>query len=428
MSDHRSLKQYSLSVAQQDIPSSMMSDPRPRLVNTAARRIVSISSQSGDVQPGQNMRFQLPAGMGSGFLLSGSAYLKFTISVTQATAYSWAFKQSGSGASCFYRASMLLSGASIESIQNYNKLYGSLIQHCTNLNYATSDGRIHEGLGSVFDVQTATVCIPIALGVLNSRTHLPLFLCNSAELQFDCDSLLESLTQLSANALTGYTISQASVCFEQVVPEPAFEQGVKSMLAGSVFQMPIDTFMVNRYAHQGSITQTIGCNSSSVRAVLWNSVAAPAQDLAGYPVASGQTSAQVFADGGLVHQSRLVMTSSALAAESFAEMNRALNNIYDVSRTSVAPNITNATPAGSVLQVALVPLTRTTYEFGAFLGGISLTRENLDNASFSFSGTPVQNLVVAWQGTALAGGQFYVYVALQQIVVIGGDGNANLIR
>lgn len=426
MSGSQPLKQYSLSVAQQDVPSSMMSDSRPRLVNTAARRIVSIASQSGDVQPGQPIRFQLPANMGAGFLVSGSAYIKFTISVTQATnTYAWAFKQSGSGASVFQRVSAILSGQQVESINMYNKLYNNLLLHATNLQYAKGDAAVHEGAGVNFNVGVATVCVPIALGCLNGRTHLPLFLLNSAELQFDTETLLEALTQLSANAVTAYTISGATVCFEQVVPEPAFEQGVKAMLATRVFQLPIDTWSNSRYGHAGSITQTIGLNSSSVRAILWGSVEAQTQTLAGYQKASAQSSCQVYADGALVHNSRLNCSTAALVAESYAEAQRTLGLMFDSSRTSLAPNsVTDADPN----QVNLELISRARYFDGAFLGGISLNRETLDNGSFSFVGTPVQNMVIAWQGTAIANGQFYVFVALQQVLTIDMGGNVNLIR
>jgi hypothetical protein len=98
MSGSNPLKSYSLSVAQSDIPSTWMPDNRPRLANVASRRIVQIASQSGTVNAGQPILVALPYGMGAGFLCSGSAYVKFTITVTQpdaqaANAPSWAFQQ-----------------------------------------------------------------------------------------------------------------------------------------------------------------------------------------------------------------------------------------------------------------------------------------------------------------------------------------------
>ena len=425
MSGSQPLNAYALSVAQQDVSPAMMPESRPRLVNTASRRIVSVASQSGTVQPGQSLLFQLPANMGSGFLVSGSAYIKFRIRVTQAVGYSWSFKQSGSGSSVFQRVSAILSGQQVESIQMYNKLYHNLLLHATSLAYCDSDASIHEGAFTVHASEFVTVCVPIALSVLNARQHLPLFLLSSALLQFDTESLLNAITQLSVNAVTNYEISEASVCFEQLVPEPAYEQGIKAMLASRVYQMSLDTWHNSRYGHQASLTMQIGVNSSSVRAILWGSVPPAGQTASGNQKASDQTSCQVFADGALVHNSRLVCDSAGAVSESFAEMQRCLGTMFDVSRTSTACASNGDGVAG---QQTAEALSRASYYDRAFLGGLSLTRETRDNSSFSFVGLPVQNLTISWQGTAIAGGEFFTFVALQQILTIDMTGNVNLIR
>lgn len=400
-----------------------MPEARPRLANTASRRIVSISSQSGTVSAGQPIQFQLPANMGAGFLVSGSAYLKMTVSVTQATdTYAWAFKQCGSGASVIQRASAILSGQNVESINMYNKLYNSLLLHATNQNYLASDATIHDQVfpGTFNAVQSISVSIPIALGCLNAQQHLPLFLLSSALLQFDTESVLQAITQGSANAVTNYQISQASVCFEQLCPEPAYEQGIKAMLASRVYQMKLDTFHNNRYAQQASITQTIGLNSSSVRGILWGTQDVQTQVNAGHLSSGGQSRCFVYADGALVHNADL-----SDLAQQFLEMNRVFNLMCDTSRTSSAPNANTATAVAN--DITLAPCTRAKYNSGAFLGGLSLNRETLDNSSFSFVGQAVQNLVIQWNGTATTG-EFFVFVPVQQILVITSDGSTNLIR
>lgn len=421
MSGQQPLKSYSLSVAQQDVPSSWMPEARPRLANTSARRIVSVASQSGTVSAGQPLLFQLPANMGAGFLVSGSAYIKFTVSVTQ-DAQSWAFKQNGSGNSVFQRVSAILSGQNIESINMYNKLYNSLITHATNFNYIASDAKIHDQVfPGAFNAADVTVCVPIALGCLNAQQHLPLFLLSSALLQFDTEAISQALTSGSANNITNYQISSASVCFEQLVPEPAYEQGIKAMLASRVYQMKIDTWHNSRYAQQASITQTIGLNSSSVRCVLWGTQATQTQRNAGHLSDGGQTRCQVFADGQLIHNADLSQVS-----QQFLEMNRCLNLMLDTSRTSVAPNASTADAVAN--DVTLDPyVSRSAYSSRAYLGGLSLTRETMDNGSFSFVGSPVQNLVVQWTGTANTG-EFFVFCAVQQIVTIDLSSSTNLVR
>jgi hypothetical protein len=401
-----------------------MPEARPRLANTAARRIVSVASQSGTVAAGQPLLFQLPANMGAGFMVSGSAYIKFTVAVTQAgnpPAYNWAFKQSGSGSSIFQRVSAILSGQNVESINMYNKLYNNLMLHATNKPYLDSDAKVIEGFASSFDTQTATVCVPIALGCLNSNQHLPLFLLSSALLQFDTESVIQAIQQNSANAVTSYEVRNATVCFEQLIPEPAYEQGIKAMLASRVYQMKLDTWHNSRYAHQATVTQTIGLNSSSVRAILWGSVPAAAQDNAGFQLASAQTRCQVFADGALVHNSQLNCETPADCAESYAEAQRCLGLMFDSGRTSTCVSVTAAV-------YSTTALTRANYHNGAFLGGISLNRETLDNGSFSFVGQPVQNAVISWNGTAINGGEFFVFCAVQQVLTIDMASSVNLIR
>lgn len=424
MAGQGSLKSYSLSVASQDVPSSWMPEARPRLANTAARRIVSVASQSGTVGPGQSLLFALPANMGSGFLVSGSAYLKMTVSVTQAGAptYLWAFKQNGSGASVIQRASAILSGQNVESINMYNKLYNSLLLHATNQNYLASDARIHDNTfpGAFTNTQSITVCVPIALGCLNANQHLGLFLLSSAMLQFDTESVLQAITQGSADAVTNYQISNASVCFEQLVPEPAYEQGIKAMLASRVYQMKIDTFHNNRYKQEASITQTIGLNSSSVRGILWGTQAVQTQVNAGHLSSGGQTRCFVYADGALVHNADL-----SDPPQQYLEMNRVFNQMCDVTRTSSAPSAVN--PVAAAGDITLSSCDRAKYNDGAYLGGLSLNRETLDNGSFSFVGTAVQNLVIQWNGTATTG-EFFVFVPVQVILVIDAAGSANLIR
>ena len=428
MSGSQPLKSYALSVAQQDVPSSWMPESRPRLANTAARRIVSVASQSGTVSAGQPLLFQLPSSMGAGFLVSGSAYIKFTVAVTQATAYSWGFKQSGSGSSVFQRISAILSGANVESVNMANKLFHNLLLHATNLTYLGSDARVNEGVATSFTTQTATVCVPIPLGCLNAQQHLPLFLLSSALLQFDTETVLAAIQQNAGGnpaggAVSAYEIRNASICFEQLVPEPAYEQGIKAMLASRVYQMKIDTWANSRYAHQQTITQTIGLNSSSVRCILWGSAPVAAQNNPGLQVSASQTRCQVFADGALVHNSQLDCSTADLAAESYAEMNRALGLMFDSGRTSADISVDQPTGVYTI-----AALTRASYVNGAFLGGISLSRETLDNGAFSFVGTPVQNLVIQWSGTAINGGEFYVFCAVQQILTIDMAGSVNLIR
>jgi hypothetical protein len=106
-------------------------------------------------------------------------------------------------------------------------------------------------------------------------------------------------------------------------------------------------------------------------------------------------------------------------------MNRVFNIMCDSARTSSAPVANTADAVAN--DITLASCDRTKYNSGAFLGGLSLNRETLDNGSFSFVGQPVQNLVIQWNGTATTG-EFFVFVPVQQILTIDMVGSVNLIR
>jgi len=412
-------KDYAIGAASSDIPAAWMPSSEPRVQSGGAHRIVSVASQNGTVSSGQQLSFQLPSNLGAGFLVSSSAYIRMTVSVTQATAYTWAFRQYGSAHSMFLRMSALLSGSLAEQIQNYNKLCSSLTLHASNGSFVSNDDRLAQGtMSGLTTTQTLDVCVPVNLGLFNAKCHLPLFLLSQCQLQVDLDSAAQAFTSGSANAITEYQISNANLVFTQLLPESVYEQGVKQMLASRVYQIPINTWYNLKLANQAAITQNIGLNSSSVKGVFWNVVSANASRNSGAFVSDTQSSAYLYLDGQLVSNSNL-----ATAPEQFLEMNRALNIMSDVERTSWAPSAVNADAVAGDFTVG--PITRALYSAGAYLGGLSCSRSNQDG--FSFSGSPVNTAVlqVANAGTA---GTFYIYCALQQVVTIDVASNVNLIR
>lgn len=414
-----SAKSYPVSVASQDIPNAWLSNSDPRVAG-ATKKILSISSQNGTQTSSGQLSFVLPANMGAGFLASGSAYLKFTVSVTQATAYAWAFKQYGSASSVVNRMTLLASGAIAEQILSYNKAYSSLLLHCSNPSFAQVDDAINQDtLTGSNTAQTLTVCIPILLGAFNSKQHLPLFLLNSCQLNVDLDNVVNSICQIGTDAVSEYSVSSATLVCEQICPDSQFEAGIKSMLGQRLFQMPINTMYNVRVAQTGAVTQNIGLNASSVRAVLWNTVRADNQRDSGHFTDGGQTSCRLYLDGQLVFNGNL-----DTPVQQFIEMNRSLNVMYDSDRVSVGVSAdnTNTAVAGDF---TYANLTRATYSSSSYLGGLS-TSKSVD-AGFSFQGTPVNSAVLEFQGTATTG-TFFIYCLLQQIIAIDSQGNASLIR
>lgn len=414
------VKSYPVSVSAQDVPSAWLSNSDPR-VASCGKKIVQVSSSTGTQSSGGLVSFILPANMGSGMLVSGSAYIKFTVSVTQATAYAWAFKQYGSASSVVNRMTLLSSGAIAEQILNYNKLYSALLLHASNPSFAQGDDKINQQSfnGALNGVQTATVCIPILLGSFNSKQHLPLFLMNSAQLNVDLDTVINSITQASANAVSEYTVGSATLVFEQLNPDHAFEMGVKQMLGSRLFQMPISTFYNIRTAQTGAVTQNIGLNCSSLRSILWATVPTETQRNAHHFTDANQTSCRVYLDGQLSFAGNLSDVSSQ-----FLEMNRALNTMWDSDRVSCAPAADQAEADANDITLIATGITRTLYSDGAYLGGISTAKSS--ESGFSMSGVPVNSAVVEFVGAA--GGTFYIFCAVQQVLTLDQQGTCSLIR
>lgn len=422
MSNYGAPASYNVAVASSDIPNAWLPDSRPRVASGGAHRILSIATQNGTVASGQPMQFQLPAGMGAGFLVSGSAYIRMTINVTQAVANSWTFKQTGAASSVVQQMTAILSGANTETILHYNKQYNALLQHAVNANYIANDSKLAENTypaGFISDA-SITVCIPVGLGLLNAKQHLPLFLLSSAQIQVNLAPVIDALTAGSGNAISEYTASNAVLICEQICPDSAYEMGMKQMLASRVYQMSFDTFYNNRYAQQASITVPLGLNSSSVRSVLWQSVPFIGARRTHCPTSGGQTQAYLSLDGALVSNSQL-----SNVAEQYLEMNRALGNIFDITRTSVGPQDLCTDTDADAADYTLSPLGRGNYAAGAYLGGLSCQRSS--ESGFGFVGTPVNQAVLSWTGTA-ATGEFYVFVALQQVLTVDQNGTCNLIR
>jgi hypothetical protein len=422
MSNYGAPASYNVAVATSDIPNAWLSDSRPRVASGGSHRILSIATQNGTVASGQPLQFQLPAGMGAGFLVSGSAYIRMTVNVTQATAPSWSFKQTGAASSVVQQMTAILSGAQSETIQQYNKMYNALLQHATNGNYIANDSKLAENTysGAFNSNASLTVCIPVGLGLFNAKQHLPLFLMSTAQLQVNLAPVIDALTAGTANAISEYTVSNAVLVAQQICPDSAFEMGMKQMLASRVYQMAFDTFYNNRYAQQASITVPIGLNSSSVRAVLWQSVPFLGARRTHAPSSGGQSQCYLTLDGALVSNSQL-----ADITEQYLEMNRALGNIFDITRTSVGPvDILTDTDADAN-DFTLASIGRGSYAAGAYLGGLSCQRSSENG--FGFVGTPVNQAVLSWTGSASTG-EFYVFVALQQVLTIDANGTCNLIR
>ena len=415
------LKTYSLPVATSDIPNSWMSSAEPRVHSGGSKRYAQISSQNGTVTSGGQLIFPLPVGMGAGFMTSGSAYLKFNVTVTQAAAFAWAFRNLGCGSSVVFRMTAVLSGVVAEQIQHYSKLYASLLSHATSYNFAQSDSKISENTlpGAFNTTAMIEVCVPVGLGTFNAKHHLPLFLLSAGQLVIDLENVVNAITS-SANVVSEYSVSNAQLIFEQLIPDSGYEMAVKQLLGSRVYSLPINSWYNNRFSNTGALSQIISVNTSSLRCVMWNCI--PQDGVAtsaGHFTDGGQTQAQLMLDGSLVHNGSLLQADTP---QQFLEMKRCLCAMYDSDRTSFGPSSDGGATAVAG-DFTLAPLTRANYVTGAYLGGLSTHRTN--ESGFSFVGSPCNQATLNWQGTA--GGNIYVYCARQSVLTIDANTAVNIV-
>ncbi len=429
------------------VPESLVSALDQKMIPSTTT-IKQITSQSGTQTSGGLMLFQIPTGSGQGYLKSGSAYLKCTITVTavgNATNY-WAFANGmnpngvvakdaglggGSASSIINRVNISCGGVLMNSIQNYNVLHDVILNHCTSREYKLSDSAIFEGSGQQFSFtagdnaveKTGTFCIPIMVPCMNDEQSLPLFLLNSpivVEILFN--SLAQAIVSIdgsaAGNAVTEYTVSNASIIYENLNVSSDFEQAVKMKLQqGSVWSMSTDDFYNLSLANSATVNYNIGLNLSSVKGVLFTYQRLPvAGAYSGYRD-DGQTDAKLYLDGRLINQ----FGSLNSYAQMYLEFQRAIGAMFDYVTTSC--------------NYGLVPIAADThgsiatsynaYPNATFCGGISCNRSS--DGGFAFTGTPCQTINFTRDSVGTAG-TLYLMVLYSQMIMIDASGSVSIVR
>ena len=417
-------KQYGIAAATSDVPlslgSSTLSKPLP-----SETKIVSVPTQSANAGPGGNQIFQLPTGAGTGFIKPNSMYFAFDV-VATGGAGTWNWQgPTRSASSLINRLTVQIGSTNVEQINNYNILHDQLLLHTANYSYFNTDSNIIEGTASAAYVGTATgvtasYSVPLISSLFSNEKAVPTFLFQGPiTLLLDYNSLLNTIQDGTvAFTATNYTISNARIVYETIAVDESYKQGVKAMLAeGRLFQMNLVSYMNLQVALQDNVNFTIGANLSSIKGILYSaaagsganaSVAVAAGSFAsGRPmynvVNSAQTCQQnfrLYLDGRLVNQLQNLNSKNVV----FSEMNRTVSNMFDTNSTSVdAVNYLNAT----------------------FVGGINTNRFN---ERMAMCGSPAQNLNFIYEATGSAGGNLYVNLIYDQVLVCDALGSCSMVR
>ena len=426
------------------VPESLVSALDQKMIPSTTT-IKQITSQSGTQTSGGLMLFQIPTGSGQGYLKSGSAYLKCTITVTQTggTTNYWAFSNGlnpngtiaitaglggGSASSIINRINVSCGGVLMNSIQNYNVLHDVILNHCTSREYKLSDSAIFEGSGQQFSYtgnnaaeKTGTFCIPIMVPCMNDEQSLPLFLLNSpVVIEILFNSLSAAIVSIAGDggAASEYTVSNASIIYENLNVSSDFEMAVKMKLQqGSVWSMSTDDFYNLSLANSATVNYNIGLNLSSVKGVLFTYQRLPvAGAYSGYNDDT-QTDAKLYLDGRLINQ----FGSLNSYAQMYMEFQRAIGAMFDYVTTSC--------------NYGLVPVAADThgvianhygaYQNATYCGGISCNRSS--DGTFAFTGTPCQTINFTRDSAGTAG-TLFLMVLYSQMIMIDASGSVSIVR
>jgi hypothetical protein len=402
---------YGISAARPDLPASCSSSALPRPINSQVQ-IVTIASTSGSQNAGGLVSFQIPTGSGTGYLKSNSLYLRCRITIGNAAALttpvSFALK-SRSAASIISRLSQSLGGTQISQYTNYHLLHEMLIQHTTSRNYYENDSAIMQSTNSDAFAQgaaanaTIDVVIPVISPLFNGNKSLPLFLLNApVNVIFELNSIVNAFYTATVGDVPSYTVSQAQLVYEVLQVDGDFINEIKnSMMQGALYQLNLNDYYTLSTTSTASLNYQIGCNYSSVRGVIYSQVKSnPALNAFTYLIKNGQTNFRLYLDGRQ-------MNNFDLAADSqvFAEMNRALGNMFD-------PNTTSNT-------------TRDNYSTHGFVGGVSTNRVS---DMMAMTGSKCQQIQFVLESAVTVAANTYIVVLFDSVLTIDAVGNVLLIK
>lgn len=414
------------------LPSSLMSSRVPKAIATS-NRVLSIPSQSGNSSASGTMNFQIAGGSNAnGYLRAGSAYLRATVVASKTTAGVATdtvifANETNSAASLINRLQISSNGTMLETINRYDNFHATIQCQATNANYVNNDCTITEYTGQQVVIGTATsttyyVAIPLFSAVLSNVKSFPLFLAG-LNIQIDFNSATSAFKCFGAGLvtpITGYTISQAEIVFENILPDFSLMDTIRKEMAetGKLFEMPMTTALglTTSSGAQASFSYNVGLNLASVAGILIGEIlssvetASTAATLAGVQNSfiRNSTEAPTNSRRFYIDGKQLVNYDVWSDSQNFNETQRALSVLLDPANTTIATRATYCAAGETAGRYYIV--------------GQNSKRFNEQN--LCMTSTPCQNLVIqlAKSGTP-QNTSMYIYVLYDQVAVIDANGS-----
>lgn len=431
MSYYNAVETYNLAAAQSDVPNSLTSSRAPRPISSQ-KLINSLASTSAQAGAGGMITFSIPTGAGANaYLVNNSMYLRCTIKGTAAIQAGADVKFNGpsfSATSIINRLTVSIAGTQVCSYNQYNVISDLLLLHTTNRNFIKDDCAILMYTDSVIFTAGAAVdsagnqvdvCIPIICPLFNGHQSLPLFLLNSPiTIQIDLNPASSALYSAvgASNPNLSYNVVNAHLVYETLTMSPEYCMSIRAeMQKGQLYQMNLSSdFLCMSTAVTQTLNYLIGCNLSSVKALLFTEIAqTPNINTILAFVNNSISNLRVYADGRLINN----MPTLSSASQLYAELNRCLGNLWDHSVTTYCGNVDTA--GGTI---------RGLYSTLYFCGGVSLNRTN--DAGLSMTGQACQNLNILLEHNAgyTTTNNVYMVVIYDQVLTIDATGNVQLVK
>jgi hypothetical protein len=424
---------YNLSAAQSDVPNSLTSSRFPRPVSSV-KQIVSIASTSATQNAGGLISFAIPTGAGSNaYLVNNSVYLRCTVSFSAqlaATAGGGVGVRfalpSASAHALINRLTVSVGATQVSQYNNYHILSEELLIHTTSRNFIKDDCAILMGTECLLFPQNTTaanavieVCIPLISPLFSGSQSLPLFLLNAPiHVQIDLNTSASALKVAAPDTNLTFTISNAYLVYETLAMSPDYCNSIRAeMSKGQLYQLNLTDYLTMTTGSAQTLNYLVGCNLSSVKGVLFTQVDATPTNVEDLVLSSnGLNNIRVYADGRLINNTMQLSSDAVI----FAEMNRALGNMFDSNITTFLGALGNLGQDSRDMKGRFL----STY----FLGGISLNRVN--DAGLTMTGTACQNInLLLDHGATYAGGfNTYIIIIYDQILTIDAFGNVQLVK
>ena len=383
------------------VPESWRSNNAPKPPASSLQTVV-ISSLSASQQASGHTDISVPLGPSAGII--SQAYIRFTLdATTDADGRSVQFKGAqGTCLSLINRYTTSVNGIALDTISNFDKSAGLLLEHCTSSDYIKNDLAVLMGANVSFVAgttptgQTAygashvieTFCIPL-FGFLAGT--IPAYLMNGQlNIGIDFNSIARAFYMVAGSVST-YTISNVQLVYDRISPSQEFVDSVKMDLRnGNKFVIPyVNIQNVGLTSQTNANNLNIGVNYSSLRAVLLTQTSLTTDTdttVEGLNASFDLTQFQVSCDGRLL--SAVNYNSQTSPALCFLEAQKSCGRAWDSSISDPCAYLTAVNAASTVVARSYL-----TNNFFAGCSGIRC------NEQLAFAGTPVSVLGINYTST-----------------------------